>query len=516
MHTASRRTWPSAAPPPAAPPPSQPQPPAESPIGLRLRHKGLLALLAVISLIALLFSLVLAYRASMEQDFDRLERTRRAGVMAADLAQTQALALSELGTQLGGSQGDTIDVDAIERSLSRLAAQAHALEAAGFTSGIEDAALVRAREDLLQRRDRVALLALRAQLEAALESTGRHTQAREALSAVQVARVHERGRAVAVTLAAAAILGTALVGVVVVFFFTRLSSDIARLRARALAVVAGDRQADRTIERDDELGELGSAIDVMVAALAAREHDLGIERRNVFHQEKMATIGALAAGVLNDIGNPIAAIDGLARAMRDEREAGSLRYDNPLCDPENILRETTRLQIITRQIAELAAPPSSRTELLSLNDVVRSALLLAHFDPRVNGVRIDTEFDPQLPAVDGVGDRLLQLVLNLLVNAADAVRGAVAGSPLISIKTRRHGHGAELLLADNGCGMDPNTLARAFDPLFTTKPAGQGTGLGLPLCREIAQQHGGALSIESTPGFGTQVTLYLPGPEAGA
>jgi signal transduction histidine kinase len=503
MSTTSLPCWPKL---PSSPAPTPREADAE-PGGLTLHHKGMLVLASLAGLIALLFGLVLAYRSSMEQDFERLERARQAGVLAADLGQTQALALVEVGSQLGGTSVETV---AIERLLAQLSTQAQALVAAGNGEAVDLVALGRARTEFLQRPDRVSLLALRAQLEAGIDTLGRQSQARETLAAVQVTRVHERGRAVAVALATAALMGTALIGVVLVFFFSRLSSDIGRLRRRALAVVAGDRQAARTIDRDDELGELGTAIDAMVAALASRERDLEIQRQHAFHQDKMATIGALAAGVLNEIGNPIAAIDGFARAMRDERDAGALRFDNALCDPEHILQQTVRLKDVTQQIAQLAAPPSSRSELLSLNEVVRSALLLAHFDARVSGIRVETELDPQLPAVQGNGERLVQLALNLLVNAADAARDQAGRTALIAVRTVRGDGEVAMSIEDNGCGMDPQTLARAYEPHFTTKPAGQGTGLGLPLCREIAGQHGGTLDLASTPGQGTTATLRLP------
>lgn len=484
----------------------------ESPGGMRLHQKGALVLLALAGLIALLIGLVLTYRANTEQDFDRLERARRAGVQAAKLAQTQALLLGEVGSQLGGVADAPADVGAIDRLLGQLAGQVRALDDAGIAESVDLPALERSRRELAGRPDRIGLLALRAQLQSGVDGLARQSQSRETLAAAQVARVHERGRAVAVALAAVAVLGSALIGVVLVFFFARLSADIGRLRARSLAVVGGDRSAGRTIERDDELGELGDAIDVTVEALAAREHDLEIERRNVFHQEKMATVGAVAAGVLNEIGNPIAAIDGFARAMRDERDAGALHFDNALCDPEHILQQTARLQFITRQIAQLAAPQSSRSQLLSLNDVAKTALLLAHFDPRVGDMPIEARLDPQLPAIDGVTDQLVQVVLNLLVNAADATRSQQERKPAITVSTRGGNEQVTLSIADNGCGMDANTLARAFDPLFTTKPAGQGTGLGLPMCRQIVTQHRGTLEIESTPGAGATVTFVLPLP----
>lgn len=477
---------------------------------LSLRHKGFLGLLALVALMAWLVALVLAYRASMEQDFDRLDRTRQAGLHAAELAQAQAMALSEIGSQLGGVQAGDFDVEAVERVLQRLEMQLGHVEADGLGLAADRVALEQAHRDWLQQRDRVSLLALRARLEGGVANLREQTRAREAIAAAQVSRVHERGRAVAVLLSGSALLGTLLVGLVLVLFFARLSADLARLRSRALAVVAGDRQAVRSISRGDELGELGQAIDSMVAALASSEHGLEIERRHRFHAEKMASIGALAAGVLHEIGNPIAAIDGLAHAMRDERDAGTLRFDNALCDPELVLRETARLRDITRRIAGLAAPPSREEMLLNLNELVTNALLLARFDPRIQGVPIDAQLDPQLPAVLGVGDLLLQLMLNLLVNAADATRAQSERQPLILVKTSHKGELVTVTVADNGAGMRADTLARALDPSCDAPCGGQGAGLGLPMCVHIAQQHSGRLRIESTPGAGTTATLSLP------
>jgi len=477
---------------------------------LSLRQKGLLGLLALVALLAWLLALVLAYRASMEQDFDHLAHTRQAGLQAAELAQAQAMALSELGNQLGAVQPGAFDVEAVERVLQPLEAQLRSVEANGLAASADRAALEQAHRDWLAQRDRVGLLALRARLEGGVASLREQTLDREALAAAQVLRVHERGRAVAATLAVSAVTGTLLVGLVMVFFFARLSADIARLRGRAQAVVAGDRQAVRSIARTDELGELGQAIDSMVAALARSEQGLEIERRHRFHAEKMASIGALAAGVLHEIGNPIAAIDGLAHAMRDERDAGTLRFANALCDPDLVLHETARLRDITRRISALAAPPSREEMLLNLNELAANALLLARFDPRIQGIAIDAQLDPQLPAVLGVGDLLLQLLLNLLVNAANATRAPLGRVPLILVRTSSHGAQVRVTVADNGTGMKADTLARALDPSADPTADGHRAGLGLPMCVHIARQHAGRLRIESTPDAGTSVTLSLP------
>jgi two-component system, NtrC family, sensor kinase len=217
----------------------------------------------------------------------------------------------------------------------------------------------------------------------------------------------------------------------------------------------------------------------------------------------------MAAGVLHDIGNPIAAIDGVARAMQEAATSGDAVIGEGLCDPGLILRETARLQSFTRMIAGLAATQSTEPQLLNVNELVQTGLLLLQFDPRLAGVRIQTELDPQLPAITGVSDSLLQLISNLLVNAADAVRSPPRERPLIDVKTGIDPAGIRLTIADNGCGMSEEVLQRAFEPMFTTKPAGRGTGLGLPLVRTIAEAHGGDVTIDSAPGRGARVTVRL-------
>jgi two-component system, NtrC family, sensor kinase len=96
-----------------------------------------------------------------------------------------------------------------------------------------------------------------------------------------------------------------------------------------------------------------------------------------------------------------------------------------------------------------------------------------------------------------------------MTNSGDAVRAAAPAQPLIVVKTAACPDGVEITIIDNGCGMSNDVLARAFEPLFTTKPAGRGTGLGLPLCRSVARQHDGDVVVQSTPEHGTRVLVRL-------
>jgi len=310
-----------------------------------------------------------------------------------------------------------------------------------------------------------------------------------------------------VTIATLAWIGITSIGALALLFFARLAGDITTVRARALAILTGDRSRGKALARRDELRELGDAVDSLAAALAKREQDLAVERRHVMHQEKLATIGSMAAGVIREIGNPIAAIDGHARALLEAQAAGA-----PL-EPGNvqtILQETARLIAITREINGLAAAPAAQWQLASLNEVVTQGLALLRYEPRLADVQVHTELDPMLPAVNCRADRLVQLLTNLVINAADATAGLPAHTARLAIATREAAGGIELRVEDNGCGFSNEVLQRAFDPLFTTKPAGKGTGLGLPLCRAIAEEHGGRITLEPLPRGGARATLWLP------
>lgn len=302
-------------------------------------------------------------------------------------------------------------------------------------------------------------------------------------------------------------LGITCAGTLALLFFSRLTSDIGALRWRALAILVGERRPGGPLGRNDELGDLAQSLDELALALRERERELAIERRHVLHQEKLAAIGSIAAGVLRDIGNPIAAIDGHARAIQ---ELGAVPGEAPPCDVAPILHETARLAAITHRISELAAAPARQCQLTSLNEVVTQSIGLLRYEPRLENVEVAPRLDPQLPAVPAIADRLVLLVSNLASNAADAMATLPLRSGRLEVSTRPVDGGVELCVADNGRGMTEAIRRRAFQPLFTTKPAGQGGGLGLTLCRTIAEEHGGRITIESSPGDGTRVRVWLP------
>ncbi len=306
--------------------------------------------------------------------------------------------------------------------------------------------------------------------------------------------------------------GLAFLGFITWLFFRRLCHDLRMLSETSKAVARGEREVDLPVDRYDEVGELARIIGRLARDLSQQEHDLEIERQKTFHQEKMATIGRLAAGIAHEVGNPIAAISGLVKDIIDARATGQC----PLLEPEDecklnmVLEHVQRLSHITHQISEIAQPQSSESSLVDLNSLVRSTSNLMRYDERWKNIKLHLDLDKRLPAIHAVSDQITQVIMNLLVNAADALEAAQPDAPCVCVKTGRvHDH-VFFVVEDNGEGMSPEVLARAKQAFFTTKRMGKGTGQGLTLCNAIVEAHGGRMEIHSSPGQGTRVFIYLP------
>ncbi|HJV88654.1 MAG TPA: ATP-binding protein [Noviherbaspirillum sp.] len=330
-------------------------------------------------------------------------------------------------------------------------------------------------------------------------------------------RMSERYRlqtdSVAMTTLMMGMMGLALLGAISGLFFKRLTEDLRTLQTRALEIVNGYRGEPIPIKRHDEVGQLMTAVNSMATILDKREKELIVERQKYFHQEKMAAIGALAAGVAHEIGNPIAAIAGIAQDMAERRTEGlgacNSEHCRP-CRPDLIQLQTERLAAITREISEFASPQPAEPQLLDLNAQLRSTASLIRYDKRLRRVELRLDLDHYLPAIYGVADQVTQVIMNLLINAMDALDPVMDRPPTIVITTKPDGERVCMTVEDNGPGMEKEVLERVFEAFFTTKPAGKGTGLGLSLCYSIMQKHGGSIDIDSVPGKGTRVLVYFP------
>jgi PAS domain S-box-containing protein len=218
--------------------------------------------------------------------------------------------------------------------------------------------------------------------------------------------------------------------------------------------------------------------------------------------EKMAAIGLLAAGVAHEVNTPLTGISSFTQMLLDRAEPGDPRTQLL----EKIERQTFRAAKIVNSLLNLARPANGDAGPVDIHAVIGDVLSLLEHQFRSSRVQVRKELTSPAPIVRGVEYKLQQVFLNLFLNARDAMpRGG-----WLTVSSHLDGAHAVVELADTGIGIPAEHLARIYDPFFTTKPDGRGTGLGLSVTYGIVQEHGGVLSCESAPGQGTRFKLLLP------
>ncbi|HEY3226095.1 MAG TPA: HAMP domain-containing sensor histidine kinase [Planctomycetota bacterium] len=239
----------------------------------------------------------------------------------------------------------------------------------------------------------------------------------------------------------------------------------------------------------------------------ARDRITNTERK-LFHAQRLSTTGTLAAGIAHEINNPLGGMMNAAGALRSGKldPAKQAEYLELISDGLSRIRGIVQKILHYRPMAFQAVPVSLR------ETVVRSIAFLEH-KARQRRVEIRNDVDPALPPVHGDPLELQQAFLNILMNAVDACE---EGKGRIRVSHEIVGDDVRISISDNGIGMTPEEADRALDPFYTTKDAGEGSGLGLPVASSIVENHGGRLRIRSRKGEGTEVTIELPlGPAPG-
>lgn len=234
-----------------------------------------------------------------------------------------------------------------------------------------------------------------------------------------------------------------------------------------------------------------------------------------YHAEKMATIGLLAAGVAHEINNPLTAIRGFAEGLQRRMAAVTSGSGAPQTRQDVdeylaiILKECRRCSDIVQSLLTFSPRKEREFSRVAVNELVRNVLQILHH--RLKHYPKDfltLDIDPQLPVIKGLPAELEQVILNLILNAMDAVseRGA------IQVRTGSDPESDRIWLEveDNGCGISSENLPKLFEPFFTTKPVGKGIGIGLSTCYSIIRAHGGEIAVESSPGRGSRFTVRLP------
>jgi signal transduction histidine kinase len=253
--------------------------------------------------------------------------------------------------------------------------------------------------------------------------------------------------------------------------------------------------------RNDEIGELGRKFNHMMQQLReSREEIERLHRTQMSRAEHLATLGELATGLAHEIRNPLAGIAGVIEIIG---------RDLPSTSPARAVVKDVRLEIaqinhILTDLLETARPHPPQVRRSNLNTTVEHAVMLARQQVLSKPITIELQKAPDLSEVEHDSDQIHQVLLNLLLNAVQAMEGAGT----VGVEISRHGSCASVIVTDTGRGIAPQHLANIFRPFYTTK--GNGTGLGLSLARRIVEEHHGHIEVSSVVGKGSQFTVLLP------
>ena len=245
-----------------------------------------------------------------------------------------------------------------------------------------------------------------------------------------------------------------------------------------------------------------------------RTRELKETHSKFLHQDKMASLGKLSASVVHEINNPISGILNLVMLMNRMMEGGTLQQKE-MDQFSQYLRlmeaETRRISRIVSNLLAFSRHSKMEFGTVHLNQLIEKTLFLNANLLKLHSIKVEENLDPELPPLMGSEDRLQQVFMNLISNAAEAVE-AGHGERRLSIVTKhlREKESVSVSFADTGVGIPQENLSKLFEPFFSTKKKGKGVGLGLSVAYGIIQEHGGSIQVQSEEGRGTTFTVELP------
>jgi len=258
--------------------------------------------------------------------------------------------------------------------------------------------------------------------------------------------------------------------------------------------------------RNDEIGDLGRNFNQMVVQLRESRAEIErLHRTQMSRAEHLATLGEMATGLAHEIRNPLAGIAGVIEIIgRDLPSSSPAR-----AVVKDVRQEIARINHIVTDLLQTARPHPPTVRKSDLNTTVEHAVMLGRQQAMAKSVEIELHKDPSLPEVEHDGDQIHQVLLNLLLNALQAIDSPSGGHHgKITVTVKPQGSMAVVEVSDNGRGIAPDHLPNIFRPFYTTK--GDGTGLGLSLARRIVEDHHGRIDVSSALGKGTTFAVILP------
>ena len=272
-------------------------------------------------------------------------------------------------------------------------------------------------------------------------------------------------------------------------------ADIDRIRAGLLTL-----KSDLNYEMPILSGEMG-AISLAINEMA---HSLIIQKKleaQVQRAERLAGVGEVAAGLAHEIRNPLMAIRGFAQLLGEDNNSGERKEYLAI-----ITQEVDRMNRLIEQLLYLARPQETAVTLVDMNAVLENTLLLVETQTVRRHIGVSLSLDMGIPKVLVDAEQLRQVVLNIVLNALQAMEGP--GQITIDSHYDSDKNAVCITIGDTGKGIDPDDIAKLFDPFFTTKD--NGTGLGLSIAQRFVENWGGQILVESILGQGSKFTLVFP------
>ncbi|MGB2604359.1 MAG: ATP-binding protein, partial [Candidatus Sulfotelmatobacter sp.] len=219
--------------------------------------------------------------------------------------------------------------------------------------------------------------------------------------------------------------------------------------------------------------------------------------------ERLAAMGAMIGGVAHELNNPLTSILGVSELLQDSQTTEAARKQIGI-----LQQQARRAAEIVHNLTYFSTPPTPGKTRVNLAEIVERTLNLHSYSLRKNSITVDFLRDPALPYVEGDPHQLMQVFLNLILNAEHAVR-EIRDRGTLRIRLSDGGQSVSASFQDDGPGIPADILTNIFDPFYTTKRPGRGTGLGLSICKSVMKEHNGTIEAANAPGGGAVFTVTL-------
>ncbi|MFH1435154.1 MAG: ATP-binding protein [Pseudomonadota bacterium] len=293
---------------------------------------------------------------------------------------------------------------------------------------------------------------------------------------------------------------------------------VEKLKYQAVRLGEGKFNIDVEKEGAKEIQDASSALAAAASRLQSQRDELveKIEQlemarieilksqETILRSQKLASVGRLTAGVAHEIGNPLTAITGFIDVLKDESLAKEQREDFL----ERMRKETERMGRIIKDLLTYARADGQQISPMQVKDIIGNVCDIMKPQMLFKKIRLELKIKDDVSPVMANSDRLTQVLVNLLLNAAEAMVGE--GEITVGLGESEDGKMVELVVEDNGPGISPDVLDDVFEPFVTTKPEGQGIGLGLSVCQGIIRTYGGIIRAENRPGTGARFVVRIP------